>query len=100
MGTVKRTPLVTPDFVIINNEFFANTRVIIVDNPQIDLWGKERIGTIAIRRSSGYVTHLIGVGDSVAWYALPAWKVERVAMHLLDHHPNLYRKINWEGKGL
>lgn len=100
MGTVKRTPLVDPDFIIIDNEFFVNTRVIVVDRPPSAAWTTEPLGTIAIRRSTGYVTHLIGVGESVAWYALPAWKVERVAVHLHDHHPNLYRQINWEGKGL
>lgn len=97
---MKRTPLVTPDLVIINNELFVNTRVIVVDRPTSATWKTEPIGTIAIRASSGYVTRLIEVGDSTAWYALPAWKIERVAIHLRDHHPNLYKKINWEGSGL
>lgn len=97
---MKRTPLIDPDFIIIDDHIFANTRVIVVDRPPSAAWTTEPLGTIAIRRSTGYVTHLIEVGSSVAWYALPAWMVERVAVHLRDHHPNLYKQINWEGSGL
>lgn len=97
---MKRTPLVVPDFVIIDSEFFVNTRVIVVDRPPSAAWTTEPLGTIAIRRSTGYTTRLMEPGDSVAWYALPAWMVERVAVDLRDHHPNLYRQINWKGSSL
>lgn len=97
---MKRTPLVNPDFVIINDEMFTNARVIVVNKPPSATRTTEQIGTIAIRRSTGYTTRLLEAGGSRAWWAVPPWGVERVAVYLRDHHPGLYRQINWEGAGL
>lgn len=97
---MKRTPLIDPDFIIINDGVFVDTRVLVGDRPPNPASTTDPLGTIFIRRSTGYVTHLVESWDTTAWYALPAWQVERIAVHLRDHHPNLYRQINWEGSGL